>query len=65
MNRYIINRGKLKLQKFEVEVIEKIVTTSPDIIQISIGCIEKTFTRQPNGTYSVKEYLNLEPFDID
>ncbi len=62
---YLIRKGKLKFQKRKIEVIEKIQTTSPDTIHISIGCVEKIFTKQPNGTYSVKEYLNLEPIDID
>lgn len=62
---YIIRKTKLKFQKVTEEVIERVPNVSPDIFTTRIGCIEKTFTKQPNGSYHVKEKLNLEPIEID
>lgn len=64
MQRYDILKGKLRHRKIYAEVIEKVENVSPDTFTTAIGCIEKTYTKQPNGTYSIKERLNLDPIDI-
>lgn len=65
MQRYTIRNSKLWFHKKEVEVIERVQNITPDVFTTSIGCIEKTYTKQPNGTYLIKERLNLDPIEID
>ncbi len=64
MQRYKILNGRMKFQKIAVEVVEKVQNVMPDTFVTAIGCIEKTYTKQPNGTYLIKERLNLDPIDI-